>query len=201
MSSSIRNVDLKNRKNSNVRKCLIHLKDIETMTSEMLSKYRRQVADIEADVKHGLKRGYNKQSLITKLRRKKIITHHITQCEQKIDVLVQKQYQLEQLNITIMQIDALRDTTKIMKNFTKTNNIEKIEQLTDTMNELQDNIMDINESLNTDILDFDDNELEDELNELNRSDPNIIATFPVVPQDEILSPEAIEKQRLIPEQI
>ena len=167
------------------------------MTSEMLSKYRRQVADIEADVKHGLKRGYNKQSLITKLRRKKIITHHITQCEQKIDVLVQKQYQLEQLNITIMQIDALRDTTKIMKNFTKTNNIEKIEQLTDTMNELQDNIMDINESLNTDILDFDDNEL----NELNRSDPNIIATFPVVPQDEILSPEAIEKQRLIPEQI
>ena len=29
------------------------------MTSEMLSKYRRQVADIEADVKHGLKRGYN----------------------------------------------------------------------------------------------------------------------------------------------
>ena len=171
------------------------------MTSEMLSKYRRQVADIEADVKHGLKRGYNKQSLITKLRRKKIITHHITQCEQKIDVLVQKQYQLEQLNITIMQIHALRDTTKIMKNFTQTNNIEKIEQLTDTMNELQDNIMDINESLNTDILDFDDDELEHELNELKRTDPTIIATFPVVPQDEFLSPETLEKQRLISEQI
>ena len=171
------------------------------MTSEMLSKYRRQVADIEADVKHGLKRGYNKQSLITKLKRKKIITHHITQCEQKIEVLVQKQYQLEQLNITIMQIDALRDTTKIMKNFTKTNNIEKIEQLTDTINELQDNIMDINETLNTDILDFDDNELEHELNELNRKEPTIIATFPVVPQDEILSPKTLEKQRLISEQI
>ena len=170
------------------------------MTSEMLSKYRRQVSDIEADVKHGLKRGYNKQSLITKLRRKKIITHHITQCEQKIDVLVQKQYQLEQLNITIMQIDALRNTTKIMKNFTKTNSIEKIEQLTDTMNELQDNIMDINETLNTDVLDFDDDELERELNKMNQTEPNIIATFPVVPQDEILSPEAAEKLRLIPEQ-
>lgn len=167
------------------------------MTSEMLSKYRRQVADIEADIKHGLKRGYNKQSLISKLRRKKIIIHHITQCEQKIDILVQKQYQLEQLNITIMQIDALRDTTKIMKTFTKTNNIEKLEQLTDTMNELQDNIMDINKSLNTDILDFDDDELEHELNELNQTDPNIIATFPVVPQDEIFSTQTSEKQRLI----
>lgn len=171
------------------------------MTSEMLSKYRRQVSDIEADVKHGLNRGYNKQSLISKLRRKKIITHHITQCEQKIDVLVQKQYQLEQLNITIMQIDALRDTTKLMKNFTKTNSIEKIEQLTDTMNELQDNIMDINETLNTDVLDFDEDELERELNKMNQTEPNIIATFPVVPQDEILSPKAGEKLRLIPEQI
>jgi len=171
------------------------------MTSEMLSKYRRQVADIEADVKHGLNRGYNKQSLISKLRRKKIITHHITQCEQKIDVLVQKQYQLEQLNITIMQIDALRDTTKLMKNFTKTNSIEKIEQLTDTMNELQDNIMDINETLNTDVLDFDEDELERELNKMNQTEPNIIATFPVVPQDDILSPGAGEKLRLIPEQI
>ena len=171
------------------------------MTSEMLSKYRRQVADIEADVKHGLKRGYNKQSLISKLRRKKIITHHITQCEQKIDVLVQKQYQLEQLNITIMQIDALRDTTNLMKNFTKTNSIEKIEQLTDTMDDLQNDIMTINETINTDVMDFDDDELEDELNELNRTDPNIIATFPVVPQDEILSTMALEKQRLIPEQI
>ena len=171
------------------------------MTSEMLSKYRRQVSDIEADVKHGLNRGYNKQSLISKLRRKKIITHHITQCEQKIDVLVQKQYQLEQLNITIMQIDALRDTTKLMKNFTKTNSIEKIEQLTDTMNELQDNIMDINETLNTDVLDFDEDELERELNKMNQTEPNIIATFPVVPQDDILSQKAGEKLRLIPEQI
>ena len=172
------------------------------MTSEMLSKYRRQVIDIEADVKHGLKRGYNKKNLISKLRRKKIITHHITQCEQKIDVLVQKQYQLEQLNITIMQIDALRDTTKIMKHFTKTNNIEKIEQLTESMNDLQENIMDINATLNTDVIDFDKDELEHELAEIN-SEPetNVIATFPVVPQDEILSPKTLEKQRLISEQI
>ena len=32
----------------------MHLKDIETMTAEMLSKYRRQVEEIEADVKSSL---------------------------------------------------------------------------------------------------------------------------------------------------
>ena len=33
--------------------------------------------------------------------------------------------------------------------------VEKIEQLTDSMNELQDNIMDINETSNTDVIQFD----------------------------------------------
>ena len=66
--------------------------------------------------------------------------------------------------------------------------VEKIEQLTDSMNELQDNILDINETLNTDVIQFDNNELEHELNELTLTEPNIIAKFPVVPQDEFLSP-------------
>lgn len=168
------------------------------MTNEMLSKYIRQIEEIEADVKHGLKRGYNKNILINKLRKKKIISHNITQCEQKINVLIQKQYQLEQLNITIMQIDALRDTTKLMKNFTKTNKIEKIEQLTDTMSELQDNIMDINEQLTIDVIDFNDDELEHELAELNSGlETNIIATFPIVPQNDITSSDNKEEQILL----
>ncbi len=180
----------------------MHLKNIENMTTEMLSKYRRQVEEIEAEVKHGLNRGYNKQSLITKLRRKKIITQYMNQCQHKIDTIIQKQYQLEQLNITIMQIDALRDTTKIFKQFTKTHSIEKIEQLTETINDLQDDIMDINDTINTPIIEFDEHELEHELETINaRPETNVIATFPVVPQDEILSPEALEKQRLISEQI
>ena len=66
--------------------------------------------------------------------------------------------------------------------------VEKIEQLTDSMNELQDNIMDINETLNTNVIQFDNNELEHELNELTLTEPNIIAMFPVIPQDEFLSP-------------
>ena len=64
--------------------------------------------------------------------------------------------------------------------------VEKIEQLTDSMNELQDNIMDINETLNTDVIQFDNNELEHELNELTLTEPNIIAMFPVIPQDEFI---------------
>lgn len=97
-----------------------------------------------------------------------------------------------------MQIDALRDTTKLMKNFTKTNKIEKIEQLTDTMSELQDNIMDINEQLTIDVIDFNDDELEHELAELNSGlETNIIATFPIVPQNDITSSDNKEEQILL----
>ncbi len=49
------------------------------------------------------------------------------------------------------------------------------------MNELQDNIMDIKETLNTDVIQFDNNELAHELNEFTLTEPNIIAMFPVVP--------------------
>ena len=164
----------------------------------MSSKYRRQVENLDLDIKHGLKRGYAKHTLLSKLRRKKIIEKNIIECQKKIDVLVHKQYALEQLNINILQIEALKDTSIVFKSYTKTNTIEKIEKLTDTINDLQDDIMDINEALNTPNIDFDEDELEKELSQMETSSPDIIATFPVAPQDRITVPdEILEKQSLI----
>ena len=69
-------------------------------------------------------------------------------------------------------------------------------QLSDIMTDLQNDIMDINETIHIDAIDFDEQELEEELQHLDQKpETNVIATFPVVPQGE--STEILEQQRLL----
>lgn len=153
------------------------------LLQEMLKKYSKQLSDLELDIRHSLQRGHGKQVLISKLRRKKILLHYMGQCRKKIDVILQKKYAVEQLNITAMQIDAMKDTATVFRTFTNKHNIEKIEELQDTMEDLQGQIMDINDTLGTEQLIFDEVELERELNELDYNPVTVpIATFPDVPQ-------------------
>jgi hypothetical protein len=156
----------------------------------MLSKYGRQLAELEMDIKSGIRRGLSKPTLLTKLRKKKILLHYMNQCRKKIDAIVQKQYALEQLNITAMQIEAMKGTAKVFKTFTKTHNIDKIEQLQENMVDLQEQIMEINDTIGSDPLLFDEDELMEELNEI-ASEPDItpVATisFPVVPENKIVN--------------
>jgi Zn-dependent oligopeptidase len=141
--------------------------------------------ELESDIKSGIRQGLGKPILLTKLRKKKILLHYMEQCRKKIDAIVQKQYALEQLNITAMQIEAMKGTAKVFKTFTKTHNIDKIEQLQGDMQDLQDQIMEINDTIGAEPLLFDEDELMEELNEIaNEPDKTPVATvsFPVVPE-------------------
>lgn len=168
------------------------------LLQEMLSKYGRQLHQVEEDLRYGIRNRQPKSSLITKLRKKKIILHYMNQCRQKIDSIVQKQYALEQLDITAMQVEAMKGTARVLKNFNKTHNIEKIEELQENMADLQDQIMEINEVIGAEPLMFDESELEDELMSImNEPLPTLVSTveFPVVPTEQ----EAIdEKEKLLP---
>lgn len=177
--------------------CIQHLKSIDMLLQEMLSKYGRQLYQVEEDLRYGIRNGQPKSSLITKLRKKKIILHYMNQCRQKIDSIVQKQYALEQLDITAMQVEAMKGTARVLKNFSKTHNIEKIEELQENMADLQDQIMEINEVIGAEPLMFDESELEDELMSImNEPLPTPVSTveFPVVPEQEVVD----EKEKLLP---
>ena len=168
------------------------------LLQEMLSKYTRQLSEVEDSLRAGIRMGHAKSSLITKLRKKRIILHYMKTCQQKIDSIVQKQYALEQLDITAMQVAAMKGTTKVLKNFSKTHNIEKIEELQENMADLQDQIMEINDVIGTEPVMFDDSELEEELMELCKPEPSVVSTieFPIVPEEE--TPEEEETRRLLP---
>lgn len=101
----------------------------------------------------------------------------------KIASIVAKQYALENLNITRLQLQAIKDTVKIFKVFNKTHSYEKIDNLKEQLEELTDQFMDV-ENLITEestLLQFDDSELEEELNQLNDGS----LSFPEIPMHEI----------------
>jgi len=168
-----------------------HLRGIDLLLASMQSKYDRQIEDIDQEVKSGIKRGVNRKQLLAKLRKKKIISHYVSQCSAKRDQILHKQYALEQLSIGSMQLEAMKSTANVFKNFTKTHSVEKIEQLQDSMEEYQDQVMEIDEIINKDNVDFDEDELEKELQEMYNTPMEVelqpLATFPYVPQHEIIN--------------
>ena len=145
----------------------------------MVDKYEKQYEEMHSDLMLAVKEEQRKDILIHKLRRKEVVLHHMNVCRWKIETLTQKQYALEQLNITKMQIDAIKDTVKVFKIFNKNYSIEKIEDLQDQLEEFSSQIMEVDSCLTeaTPLIEIDDSELADELDELES------IMFPSVPTD------------------
>ena len=164
--------------------CLMQLKAVEALLQEMLKKYERQHTEILNDIKQSLREKEDKQILLHKLRRKKRVLHYMESTRRKIQSLIQKQYALEQLNITKLQLNAIKETVKVFKIFNKSHSLEKIEDLQDTLEELTTQFMDVDATINSEqapLIQFDDAELEQELELL----ANEKVDFPVIPVHEV----------------
>ena len=109
------------------RKCLEELNNIDSLLKEMVGKYDRQREKLDDDIKTGLRRKEDKAVLLQKLKQKKIVIHYMGKCRDRINTIMQKKYAIEQLNLTAMQIQALRHTTSVFKDFNKRNDMDKIE--------------------------------------------------------------------------
>ena len=166
----------------------------------MLNKYERQRERLDDDIKRGLRRNEDKVVLLQKLKQKKIVIHYMGKCRDRINTIMQKKYAIEQLNLTAMQIEALRHTASIFKDFNKRNDMDKIEQLNDTMQELTEQVMDINETLGSEpLIDIDEDELWAELNsfelEEDKNPMSVIEMPTVVPRYEPTPTESLVPTR------
>ena len=160
---------------------------------------------LQEDIIVDIKKKEAKKNILGKLKRKKIAEYYISLCDKKINVMVGKEFALEQLNITSMQIDALKNTVSIFKTFNKNNNYKKIEELQSQYEELTDDITDINDMLqNQPYIDIDEDELENELNDLMKeplkmpisTTENLVQDLPICPNDDIHQTVAVENKLL-----
>lgn len=151
---------------------LQELKQLYASQEEMVTKYEVQLERINIELAHKMQSKCDKTRIVSVLRRRKIIQKYIETCEMHMGICTQKQCALEQLEITRMQLQAIKNTSSVFKRFSKKNTIDKIKRLQDDMEVLHDNMMDISDIVQTPLLDeFDVEEEMEELIRQNRTAP------------------------------
>jgi len=140
---------------------------VETTLHEMIKKYSK----IRVTTLQEFRVCTMRSSKLVLLKKKKTLDHHIQQCEIKTAVCVQKQYALEQLEVTKMQVDAIRSSTTVFRAFSKYNPIQKIEDLQSQMEDMTEDLADVTQLLVGSVMDeFDEDELNDELRRMETED-------------------------------
>ena len=167
-----------------VKEAIKNMRQCEAVLRDMIFKYER----IERETKEKFRQETAKNRKLIHLRKIKTLRYYIHQCESKIASCVHKQYALEQLEVTRMQIDAIKASTSVFKSFSKYNPIEKIEDLQEKMEENLEDLSDISDLLSTSTIEFDDEELLSELN--NVCEEEMVEELPVAPSTPLPSPKA-----------
>ena len=150
---------------------------MEVVLQDMVRKYER----IRRETKVKFKQADKKSRKLLHLKKIKTLDYHINQCELKIAACVHKQYSLEQLEITRLQINAIKASTSVFRSFSKYNPIHKIEDLQDEMHELTEDLSDVTNLLSSGTIEFDDDALEQELIALEQEPEGAIEDLPAVP--------------------
>lgn len=111
----------------------------------------------------------NKRAAINCLKRKKLFEAQVEQLAQYQLRLHDQMILLEGAKATTDTVDALRSGANAMKAIQKATNIDDVDRTMESINEQQDNMKQIQEALSTPVgqaAEFDDDELEAELEEL-----------------------------------
>jgi len=148
-----------------VIECIHQIQDVENTLKRLVDKYEVQIRTEQRLVRQKIHR---KPDCIRHMKTIQIIRHHKENMERRLAACMNKRYQLESLNVTKMHIKAVKTTTKTYRQFLNEHDIQKVEQLQDTLSEMIEDACEINDvlqqPLGTD--DIDESELEDEYESL-----------------------------------
>lgn len=185
---------------------ITELKQLDMSLREMVYKYEIQLERTNDELKQKIAEKSSKERLFVLLRRRKILCGYLSQCENQMTVCTQKQCSLEQLEITKMQLDAIKSTSRIFRRFTNRHTVEKVEMLQESMCALQDDMMDISDILDQPLItEFD---VEEEFAELmaiveteskteTKTEEQTETVFPIVNDDTDEEREESEERVLL----
>lgn len=145
-------------------------------TLEMLEKKEKflgKKAAAEVEKAKQFTQSKNRNSAIKCLKRKKLYEQQIEQLGNFQLRIHDQMIMLESANATTETVDALRSGTAVMKAMNKTTNIDDLERTMDEINDQTESMKQIQEALSAPVgaaADFDEDELEAELEELEEAE-------------------------------
>jgi len=140
------------------------LKDVTLMLRELILKYEKERKTNEVALRQALLNGNRTHQLIA-LRKRKTLDFYIDGASRRLHTITEKQYAVEQLSVTKLHLDAMQHTSQIFKIFARKNSVDKVERLCDTLSDLTDRVLEVDELLQ-EPLDLDDATLAEELREI-----------------------------------
>lgn len=168
---------------SQVVESIQQLQGVEDTLTRLIEKYDHQISQERRVVRLRL-RTHHKDDCMRHVRTIHIIRAHRQRLEHRLTACMHKRYQLESLNVTKMHIEAVKTTTKTYRQFLQQHDIDKVEQLQDTLAGMIEDACDINESLaqSPTTIDIDEDEITREYESLCAE-----IDLPVAPQGPIVT--------------
>ena len=141
--------------------CIQQMQKVEKTLSLLINKYEKQIRDQRQQARQKLNR---KNDCKRHVRTIMIIKHHKQKLEDRYTACMNKRYHLESLNVTKMHMDAVKLTGQTFSQFLKENDIQRVEELTNSLSDMIDDACEINDTLaqNTGPYEADDDEIEEE---------------------------------------
>ncbi|XP_021857531.1 vacuolar protein sorting-associated protein 32 homolog 2 [Spinacia oleracea] len=176
-------------------------------TLEMLEKKEQVLlkkATAEVEKAKEFTRAKNKRAAITCLKRKRLYEQQVEQLGNMQLRIHDQMILLEGAKATTETVDALRSGASAMKAMQKATNIDNVDQTMDEINEQTENLKQIQEALSAPIgaaADFDEDELEAELEELEGAEleEQLLQPATTAPAASVYVPAGKQPVRPIPQ--
>ena len=164
--------------------CVQSLKSVERTLTMMNDKYAFQIDELRRKLSQDIRDQRPKRHCMCTLRRIKLFEHHKEGFEKRLEACMSKRLQLESLQVTREHVQAVKQTTKTFKRFVKEHDINKIEQLQESVSDMIDQAMEIQEALGEESpLLMGDDDLEAEFQQLlieTENSPERRASVPLI---------------------
>tara|TARA_B100001059_G_C17822141_1_gene578980 strand:+ start:842 stop:1456 length:615 start_codon:yes stop_codon:yes gene_type:complete len=141
------------------------LKRVESVIQQTVDK-NNDILEQEKSILKSQIRTHSKASNLQRLKKIKMMENHILNYLKRLNACIEKRLQLESLHISYQHIEAVKTTSYTFKKYLKANDIEKIEALHDSVTDMIQNVMDIQETISEEHHPLLEDDLEAELQAL-----------------------------------
>ena len=171
----------------NIDEVIIQLREVSNLLKQQINKYNSDMNMSRHVLKNSILKKESKTQQLYYLKRLKLLESHMKSTTDRLLAVDQQTLSLEAVKLSVKQFDAMKLTTKTLSHYMKQTDVDKIEDLQDKLSDYIADATEVSNIMNRNLdPDFDEDDLEKELEELNRDEGNSLnVTFPNAPTNQL----------------
>lgn len=171
----------------NIDEVIIQLREVSNLLKQQINKYNSDMNMSRHVLKNSIMKKESKTQQLYYLKRLKLLESHMKSTTDRLLAVDQQTLSLEAVKLSVKQFDAMKLTTKTLSHYMKQTDVDKIEDLQEKLSDYIADATEVSNIMNRNLdPDFDEDDLEKELEELNRDEGNSLnVSFPNAPTSQL----------------